>query len=275
METFRTSSALLLLPLLVGLTACAGSKPRPEAPPEPPPATARAPMPPATAPHLGLRERLAQALEEADPNRRAVLLQGLVDDLPEGTEVRSFVAGLLVQTYAELGELDRMAEVSKAAPLENDLSTADMLNAMAYAYAEAGTHLPEADLRVGQALQILDLLAAQVPASAAQARAQLEVRRGAYLDTLGWVRYRLGDLPAARAALEKAVAIYDDAETRYHLGVVLVDQGEIQAGARELARAVALGGESSPKARAVLDGLKGVDADALVHEAEAQTGGGR
>ena len=41
------------------------------------------------------------------------------------------------------------------------------------------------------------------------------------IDSLGWVRYRMGDLPGALALLSRAYTINDDPEIAAHLGEVL------------------------------------------------------
>ena len=47
-----------------------------------------------------------------------------------------------------------------------------------------------------------------------------------YLDSLGWVYYRLGQLDKAEQVLKQAVAIQDDPEFLAHLGEVLWQQGQ-------------------------------------------------
>ena len=47
-----------------------------------------------------------------------------------------------------------------------------------------------------------------------------------YLDSLGWVYYRLGDLDKALYYLKQAVEIQDDPEFLAHLGEVLWKQGQ-------------------------------------------------
>ncbi|MEW8497112.1 MAG: tetratricopeptide repeat protein, partial [Candidatus Thiodiazotropha taylori] len=48
----------------------------------------------------------------------------------------------------------------------------------------------------------------------------------AVLDSMGWVEYRLGNLPAALEHLQKAAEISNDAEIASHLGEVLWVMGE-------------------------------------------------
>jgi Flp pilus assembly protein TadD len=55
------------------------------------------------------------------------------------------------------------------------------------------------------------------------------------LDSLGWVHYRLGDLPKARKYLEQAFEARPDPEVMIHLAEVLWVSGD-QATARSLLR---------------------------------------
>ena len=55
----------------------------------------------------------------------------------------------------------------------------------------------------------------------------------AIMDSMGWVEYRRGNLPAARELLEKAYATYPDPEVAAHLGEVLWQAGS-EARAREI-----------------------------------------
>jgi predicted Zn-dependent protease len=53
------------------------------------------------------------------------------------------------------------------------------------------------------------------------------------MDSMGWVQYRLGNLPAAEASLRKAYALRGDPEIAVHLGEVLWKKGA-QDEARQL-----------------------------------------
>lgn len=80
----------------------------------------------------------------------------------------------------------------------------------------------------------------------------------AYLDTLGWVRYKSGEFDTAVAALEQALQGAPDSKLlRYHLGMAQYAKGETQAARRNLRQAL----EGDPKfyglaeAKATLDKL--------------------
>lgn len=86
-------------------------------------------------------------------------------------------------------------------------------NALAFVYAEQGVHLDRAERHIRIALD----LAPQ--------------RKRFFLDSLGWVLFKQGDLAAAAVALEEAIPLfaeheaYSRAEARYHLGLVRQAQG--------------------------------------------------
>ncbi|MGZ9190442.1 MAG: tetratricopeptide repeat protein [Nitrospira sp.] len=60
-----------------------------------------------------------------------------------------------------------------------------------------------------------------------------------FVDTLGWVQFRLGDLPQARINLERAVALLpNNPQLQYHLGMVLAGLGEHDDAVQALEKAV-------------------------------------
>jgi tetratricopeptide (TPR) repeat protein len=79
-----------------------------------------------------------------------------------------------------------------------------------------------------------------------------------FVDTLGWLQYRAGDLAQARVNLERAVKLRSDLpQLQYHLGMVLRDLGEKQMARQVLERAV-VDGATYPgidEARAALSQL--------------------
>lgn len=76
-----------------------------------------------------------------------------------------------------------------------------------------------------------------------------------FLDTAGWAYFRAGDVAAARATLEKAVAAAPGfAEGHYHLGATLVAAGETELARVQLEKALAAkpNEEVAAKVRALL-----------------------
>ncbi|MBX9624456.1 MAG: tetratricopeptide repeat protein, partial [Gemmataceae bacterium] len=113
------------------------------------------------------------------------------------------------------------AEAELRALLDADPDDAQANNDLGYHLAEQGRDLAEAERLVRHALAVdrADRHKAGSP----------EPESHYYLDSLGWVLFRRGNLPAARAALERAAALPDgtpDGVVWDHLGDVLFRLGE-------------------------------------------------
>src|SRR6185369_8883466 len=82
----------------------------------------------------------------------------------------------------------------------------------------------------------------------------------AFLDSLGWVRFRRGDNAGALPYMERAYRIFPDSEIASHWGEVLWASGK-QAEARSLwARSLARAPDSKPL-RATIERLTGTKMD--------------
>ena len=104
---------------------------------------------------------------------------------------------------------DIVTDLKAALALEPDNASA--LNALGYTYADANIELDAALELIGRALAI-------------------RTDDAAILDSMGWVHYRLGNLPQALSWLERAFEQLPDAEIGAHLGEVLwVDQQSMRA----------------------------------------------
>jgi len=95
----------------------------------------------------------------------------------------------------------------------------------AHAYNALGYSLADRNLRLPEALQLIEKAHALAPDDAF------------ILDSLGWVHFRLGDLKLAREHLQRAYDARPDAEVAVHLAEVLWTSGE-QDAARKLLREV-------------------------------------
>lgn len=136
-------------------------------------------------------ERLTEALDRGDRT-------GALD----ATE-RSALLATLGGVYAEQGDTTA-AEAAYQEAIAADPSNATALNNYAYSLAERGAQLEEALALAQQAVE-------HAP------------REAAFLDTLGWVHYKLGNLYDARTWMERAVETGEASAAVYeHLGDVLL-----------------------------------------------------
>jgi tetratricopeptide (TPR) repeat protein len=113
------------------------------------------------------------------------------------------------------------AEAELRAILEADPDHAAAANDLGFNLADQGRDLPEAERLVRHALAA-DRLDRRRSGDA-------EPESAAYLDSLGWVLFRRGQLPEARAELEKAAGLHAGATDPVvwdHLGDVLFRLGE-------------------------------------------------
>ena len=134
----------------------------------------------------------------------------------------------LAQAYFDAGDTVNGAATYKKA-IQAYPAEPTPLNNLAYAYAVRGTNLPEA------------LGLAQKAVALAQKKGEDDMTIAGYLDTLGWVQYQQGSyLAAEQNLLEAANTLPRLAETRYHLGLVYIAQGKMDAARSELNHAVQL-----------------------------------
>jgi tetratricopeptide (TPR) repeat protein len=116
------------------------------------------------------------------------------------------------------------------------------LNYLGYMYAERGENLEEARTLIEKAVA-------------------LEPDNGAYVDSLGWVYYRLGRLDDARVALERATRLETtDGTVQEHLGDVYGAMGQADLAGRAYRRAIALESDDPGKAEQVRHKLNSLGA---------------
>ena len=111
---------------------------------------------------------------------------------------------------AEIGRMD-IVESDLRRVIERSPNNADALNALGYTYADRSIRYKEAHALISKALE-------------------LKPDSPAILDSMGWLKFRMGNLVAASGFLKRAFAILPDGEIGAHLGEVLWMMGD-RAGA--------------------------------------------
>lgn len=129
----------------------------------------------------------------------------------------------------QLGSLHERAGDQKAAEdvflalLKKDPEHAPTLNYLGYMWAESGKNLDQAHEMLVRAVG-------------------KEPNNGAYVDSLGWVYFRLGNLDLAEKYLTDATTLLPrDATVHEHLGDVLVKRGDKERALRSYRTALSLG----------------------------------
>ncbi|MBV8200531.1 MAG: tetratricopeptide repeat protein, partial [Acidobacteria bacterium] len=167
-------------------------------------------------------------------------LLGRADPALQGPNLKA-ARFLLGAAYERTGKRDQaVAEFRRLLGADPEYHAA--LNYLGYMFAERGENLDEAQKLIERAVA-------------------LEPDNGAYVDSLGWVYYRLGRFEQARAALERATRLeISDGTVQEHLGDVYGAMGQRDRAGEAYRRALELEHDDPAKADAVrrkLDGLAG------------------
>jgi len=135
----------------------------------------------------------------------------------------------LAMVYDEMKNFEK-AESELRGILQGDSNDAQAANALGYMYAERSIKLDEAEKLIGISLK-------------------QEPENGAYLDSMGWVYYKKGDLQRALEYLKKAIEREGDAVIAEHLGDVYVKLGQKDLALERYEEAVRIDreNESAPK----------------------------
>jgi tetratricopeptide (TPR) repeat protein len=132
-----------------------------------------------------------------------IYLERALEKEPENVSLLGTI-GLINEN---LGRLEKSEEIYQKA-LSIDSTNALVLNNYAYALAERGTELDKALKMVTKALEI-------------------DSTNSSYLDTKGWVHYKLGEYDKAKDYIEQSLeANPDNAEVADHLGDVYYKLGD-------------------------------------------------
>ncbi|HEU5136625.1 MAG TPA: tetratricopeptide repeat protein [Steroidobacteraceae bacterium] len=179
----------------------------------------------------------AALLDDAGRSTEAIaLLQLALERFPDHPGVRYQIA--LIQDKAGM---PRESVRSFESLLKDRPEDASLLNALGYSLADRNQKLPRAETLIRKAL-------AASPDNPA------------FLDSLGWVLFRRGDIPAALPYLERAYRIFPDAEIASHWGELLWVSGKHSEARALWARSLARSPDSKPL-RATIERLTGTKMD--------------
>jgi tetratricopeptide (TPR) repeat protein len=143
----------------------------------------------------------AAFLRELEMNQEAYDLYNVVlQKYPENVDVL-YARAMVAESLNMLSVLEEDLEFI----LQKNPDNADALNALGYTLTDRTNRHEEALVLIQKAVEL-------VPNNAY------------FLDSLGWVYYKLGDLEKAEKYLRDAIAIQDDVEFLAHLGEVLWNQ---------------------------------------------------
>ncbi len=143
------------------------------------------------------QERLSEAI---------AIYEKILANNPENLEA-FFWLGYL---YYETDQTQRAIEKWKEG-LAVDSYYAPILNALGYTYVEEGVNMDEAEQMIRKALE-------------------QEPHNGAYLDSLGWMYFKRGELEKAKKYVEKALTYAQDPEIYHHLGTIYIKLNKKEEG---------------------------------------------
>jgi tetratricopeptide (TPR) repeat protein len=165
---------------------------------------------------------IAEAYVQAEDAPSAIsLIRSSIEARPEDFDLQFQLGSIL-----ERADDRKASEAVFLKILEKNPDHAPSLNYLGYMWAENGVNLERAE-------EMLTRAVGQEP------------ENGAYVDSLGWVYFRLGNLELAEKYLTDATRLLPrDATIHDHLGDVLVKRGDMQRALKSYRTAVELDPES-------------------------------
>ena len=158
---------------------------------------------------IGISEYLAQFyFYKKKPQAAIEVYEKILESNPDYVEALFWLGYL----YEDCGQRGKALETWERGS-NLDSSFAPILNCLGYTYAEEGVKLELAEEMVRKALKE-------------------EPENGAYLDSLGWIYYKKGDLDKAKEYVLKAISLIQDPDVYEHLGDIYIDLGDQKEGIR-------------------------------------------
>ena len=160
------------------------------------------------------------------------ILEMAIAEQPESTQVL-FWLGASYERSGRHGDAEKALE----AVLDLEPEFAPALNYLGYMWAEKG-------MKLGRALDLV------------QQAVKLEPDNGAYIDSLGWAHFQLGNYEEAQGFLERAaVLVGDDPIVFEHLGDLYVAMENFEAARQVYQRAIDLDADNAHQVRQKLDNI--------------------
>ncbi len=156
---------------------------------------------------IGISEYLAQFyFYKKRPQEAIKVYEKILETNPDYVEALFWLGYL----YEECGQRNKALETWERG-VDIDPSFAPILNCLGYTYAEEGVNLNIAEEMIKKALEE-------------------EPENGAYLDSLGWVYYKKGDLEKAKEYILKAIDLIKDPDVYEHLGDIYIELSDEEKG---------------------------------------------
>ena len=156
---------------------------------------------------IGVSEYLAQFyFYKKRPQEAIEIYERILEANPDYVEAL-FWLGFL---YEECGQREKALEAWERGKVL-DSTFAPILNCLGYTYAEEGVKLDKAEKMIKRALET-------------------EPKNGAYLDSLGWVYFKKGELEKAKEYVTEAVSLIKDPDVYEHLGDIYIELGNKEKG---------------------------------------------
>jgi len=165
----------------------------------------------------------AQAWQRLERHQESI---PILEKLTAARPNQPILGFMLGAAYERTQQTDKaIAELRRVVKIDPEFHAA--LNYLGYTMAEANVHLEEALELVNRAVA-------------------LDPDNGSYVDSLGWIYYRMGRPEQAREHLERAVRLDpEDATLQEHLGDVYVALGQKERARQAYERALAIGGDEN------------------------------
>jgi len=158
---------------------------------------------------IGISEYLGQFyFYKKRPQEAIDVYEKILESNPDYVEALFWLGYL----YEECGQRDKALNAWERG-IGLDSSFAPILNCLGYTYAEEGINLDLAEEMVEKALET-------------------EPENGAYLDSLGWIYYKKGDVEKAKEYVLKAINLIKDPDVYKHLGDIYISLGDQEEAVR-------------------------------------------